>query len=298
VVAPTPAGRRARVKILRRSGGAARYYDKSVPGIGCVPSSRPLPSRIVMAETNASFRILVIDDEPFSRHVATTLLGSLGAGQIVSAASSAEAKAALVADPSLGLILSDHYMPDGSGLRLLGDLRQGRLPIPHDSYFIVATASRSYALTSVALALDADSFISKPFGKEDLARRLYEFMVLGSRSIHPPLHYRDLDVNGMIAAAERMDPAAPVTSADSSVPMVGLNRVLPDTPLGADLQVGKRAGEGSVLLRAGTPLSRHLISRLLELGITEVPVRITPLDNAAALRRAAIAKKNGDKSGP
>ncbi len=229
-----------------------------------------------MAGSNASFRILVIDDEPFSRHVATTLLGSLGAGHIVSAASAEEATTALAADPTLGLILSDHYMPDGSGLRFLADLRQGRLPIAHDAHFIVATASRSFALTSVALALDADSFISKPFGKEDLARRLYEFLVRGKRNIQPPLYYRNLDVNGMITAAERIDPAASVSSSDSSVPMVGLDRVLPDTPLGADLQVGKRAGEGTVMLRAGTPLTRHLISRLLELGITEVPIRLSP----------------------
>ena len=238
-----------------------------------------------MTETNASFRILVIDDEAFSRRMAAGLFTALGAGHVVSASSAGEARAMMAADPTLSLILSDHYMPDGSGLRLLADLRQGRLPLAYDSYFIVATASTSGALAAVALALDTDSFISKPVGKEDLARRLYEFLVLKTRSIKTPLHYRDLDVNGMLRDAESNDPAAPRDDTPAG-PMTSIGRILPDTPLAADLRIDG----GRILLPAGTALTRHLLLRLSELGIDEVPVGANPLDSAAAARRAALAE--------
>lgn len=218
-----------------------------------------------MSEQKVNFRILVIDDERFSRAMVVRYLTTLGAETVKTAASAAEARAAMNDDPELSLILCDHYMPDDNGLKLLWDLRRGEFKIPHDTRFMIATASKSYALASVALALDADSFLSKPFSKDELARRLYVSLVSGPRNIKMPLHYRDLNVPGMLAAAERADPAAPKVA---SAPMRPLRNVLPDTPLGSDLT----AADGTRLLLAGTVLTRHLIARLHELGITEVPI--------------------------
>ena len=134
-----------------------------------------------------AFRVLVIDDEPMSLKVLHHLMQSLGAEQIATATSYAEARAALVADPSLKLIVSDHYMKDGNGIRLLGDVRQGLLPVPNDTYFIISTSSKSFALGAVAMMLHVDSFMSKPFAKEELARRLYDFMTNDSRAIEAKL---------------------------------------------------------------------------------------------------------------
>lgn len=215
-----------------------------------------------------AFRILVVDDEQFSRHMVTRMLTSLGAEQVTAVASCAEARAAMLADSSLSLVISDHYMPDETGISLLGDLRQGLLALAHDTSFIVATASSSFALAAVALALDTDSFMSKPFTRDELAKRLYTSLVAGTRSVRPPEYYRGLDVAGMLDAAQRRDPVAQQQLPATTVPMKPLGRVLPDTPLGADL----RAKDGSAMLLAGTILTRHMIARLTELGITEVPV--------------------------
>jgi CheY-like chemotaxis protein len=215
-----------------------------------------------------SFRILVVDDEPFSRKVMAKLCLSLGALHVVFAGSGAEARAAMQADPGLSLVICDHYMADETGLRLLGDLRQGRLPLPHDTYFVVATISTSFALTAVALALDADSFMSKPFGKEKLAKRLFHFLAPdAARAIKPVEHYAALDVAGMLEAAERLDPAAPKRAAAPQIPMTKLRRVMPGTRLAADLI----AADGHTLLQAGTQLTRHLIDRLEEIGVELVP---------------------------
>jgi CheY-like chemotaxis protein len=55
-----------------------------------------------------AFRILVVDDEQFSRHMVTRMLTSLGAEQVTAVASCVEARAAMAADPSLSLVISDH----------------------------------------------------------------------------------------------------------------------------------------------------------------------------------------------
>lgn len=228
----------------------------------------------------AQFRILVVDDEQYSRHVVAKLFESLGASGVAFAASGAEARSAMAADPSIRLVISDHYMPDETGIRLLGDLRQGRLPLPHDTYFIVATASTSFVLTAVALSLDVDSFLSKPFGKDALARRLYQFLGNSGRSIKTPEHYQTFDVPAMLAAAEMVDPAAP-KPARPAVPMTPLAKVPSDTLLTADLT----AEDGSVILYNGTQLTRHLMGRLVELGVKEVPITPAPKDEKAQAGR-------------
>ena len=92
------------------------------------------------------FRVLLVDDEALSRKVIHHILASLGAEHIVVASSYAEARLALNQDPTLRLIISDHYMSDSTGMRLLGDVRQGILAVPNDAFFIISTTSRSFAL--------------------------------------------------------------------------------------------------------------------------------------------------------
>lgn len=211
------------------------------------------------------FAVLVVDDEAFSRKMVVKHLTELGSGTIATASSDQEARDAMLRDPTLSLVICDHYMPGGNGLRLLWDIRAGRMPVPHDVCFVLATASKSFALAAVAIALDADSFMSKPFSRNDLARRLYASLVSGTRSIRPPDYYLGIDAPAMLAAAERADPTAP---APPRKPMKPLRNVRPDTPLVSDLV----DGAGQVLLQNGTLLTRHLIARLRELGIEEVPV--------------------------
>lgn len=217
-----------------------------------------------MTPPRHAFRILVIDDEDFSRQMMVRQLTELGSESVTAVASEAQAREAMVADPKLSLLICDHYMPESSGLRLLWDIRAGCLPVPHDIQFVLATASKSFALAAVALALHADSFMSKPFTRNDLARRLYASLLSETRNIQPASYYAAIDVPAMLAAAERVDPMAPPPPHPSSVP---LRNVLPNTPLPKDLP----GPGGTILLPAGTVLTRHLIARLHELGIDEIP---------------------------
>jgi len=218
-----------------------------------------------------SFRVLIVDDERLSLMVIHHLMESLGAEHIETATSFTAAHAVLKSDPTLKLIVSDHYMPDGCGLRLLGDVRQGRFCVPNDTFFIISTSSKSFALAAVAMSLDVDSFMSKPFTKEELALRLYDFLTLQDRVIHPKEHYLAIDVDDMIATAESHDPAKKRTIPKPepvAIPLTPLSNVFPDTPLSADLV----DGAGTVLLPVGTILSPHILQRLKELDVRAVPV--------------------------
>ena len=225
-------------------------------------------------KNHKTFRVLIIDDEAMSMKVLRHLLTSLGADHIVTATSVAEASATLNADPSLKLILSDHYMKDGCGIRLLGNVRQGMFAVPHDTYFIISTGSKSFALAAVAMALQVDSFMTKPFSKDELARRMYELMNNDHRAIQPKEYYMQLKIDEMIASAEAGDPARKLVSSlirpKALVPMP-LMKVRPDSVLEADLI----DNDGDLLLRAGTILSRHILKRLHELHIANVPVRLS-----------------------
>lgn len=237
-----------------------------------------------MSKTANRFRILVVEDETFSRKVVSVLLAGLGAEHVAFAATCAEARQAIVDDPGLRMVVADHYLPDGTGIALLAETRQGHLALPHDTFFVIATGSTSFALTAVALALDADSFLSKPFTKDQLAQRFYHFLS-GNRSIKPVEYYRGVDAAGMLEAAERLDPLA-AKHRQASLPMTPLSHVLPETPLAAALV----SADGHVLLKAGTVLTRHLIGRLTELGVVEVPVTPTEQALKAELRRAKLSK--------
>lgn len=217
-----------------------------------------------MSEPSHSFRILVVDDEDFSRQMMVRQLTQLGSESVTAVSSEAQARQAMTNDPALSLLICDHYMPDSSGLRLLWDIRAGCLPIPHDVLFVLATSSKSFALAAVALTLDADSFMSKPFSQNDLARRLYASLVSGTRSIKPASHYAAIDVPAMLAAAERVDPAAPPPLIPKSMP---LRNLVPGNPLPKDLP----GPGGVILLPAGTIVTRHLLARLRELGVDEIP---------------------------
>jgi CheY-like chemotaxis protein len=224
-----------------------------------------------MTESGAGpLHVLLVDDEPFSLSMVQHLMQNLGADHIVTASSFAEARVALATDASLRMIVSDHYMPDGSGLRLLGDLRQGKFAVPNDSYFVVSTSSKSFALAAVAMALDVDSFMTKPYSKDQLALRLYEFLTKETRSIKSTEHYLNLDVDAMLTAAESMDPMSKKGTDKKAphAPLTPLNKVQFDTPLTQDLV----NASGVILLRNGTILSKHILRRLAELGIEGVPI--------------------------
>lgn len=111
-------------------------------------------------------RILLVEDTP---DVADAVLRFLrGGGHAVDPASDlAEARAALdVAD--YDAILLDLALPDGSGLRLLRDLRALRNTVP----VIIVTAADQISDRIEGLDAGADDYVLKPFDLAEVEARL------------------------------------------------------------------------------------------------------------------------------
>ena len=71
----------------------------------------------------ARFSAMVVIGNPFSRELIVRSLQSLGARDVVEAASIAEARARARADAPRDLCVIDGSLPDGSGIALVGELR-------------------------------------------------------------------------------------------------------------------------------------------------------------------------------
>jgi two-component system KDP operon response regulator KdpE len=112
-----------------------------------------------------SLTVLIVDDEPPIRRF---LRASLKAAdyRVVEAADAAGALAALAAEKP-DLLILDLGLPDGSGLDLISELRQGAAPP------IIVLSARDDERSKVeALDRGADDYLSKPFGMAELMARL------------------------------------------------------------------------------------------------------------------------------
>ena len=107
-------------------------------------------------------RILLVEDEPGLREVLTLALEGAGFG-CQPAPGLDEARTALAAGP-YDAVLSDLKLKDGSGLELLGWIKDQGLETP----VVIMTAYATTETTVQALNQGAVDFITKPFRHEDL----------------------------------------------------------------------------------------------------------------------------------
>lgn len=110
--------------------------------------------------------ILAVDDEPHIRHVLRHVLQRAG-HQVMLADNGQEALDLLEAHPEVQMVVTDIVMPVLDGFALIKHLRQSS-PIP----ILVLTASGEEQFELQAKALGANSFITKPFAREDLLREV------------------------------------------------------------------------------------------------------------------------------
>ena len=114
-------------------------------------------------------KYLVVDDHSLIRDAMQSLLASIDAeAHVLLAASAAQARAQLAAEPGIDLALLDLNLPDGNGLDLMRELRAA-----HPSLAVVMLSGERDAAT-VRHALDAGAagFIPKTEPREVLARAL------------------------------------------------------------------------------------------------------------------------------
>jgi DNA-binding response OmpR family regulator len=116
--------------------------------------------------------VLLVDDEP---HIALSLEYVMRRdGYDVRVAGDGEAALARVAEETPDLVLLDVTMPRRDGYDVCQTLRAD--PATRDVKIVLMTARGGAIEGEKAMALGADAFFSKPFGIEEVSRRVRELL--------------------------------------------------------------------------------------------------------------------------
>lgn len=112
-------------------------------------------------------RILIVEDDPFSREAMELILEQAGYQTLIAKSGPAAMDILRFETPSL--VLLDIAMPEMSGLEVLAVLRRGRhakLPV------LMTTASSAREHVQEARALSSNGYLLKPFTPETLRTRV------------------------------------------------------------------------------------------------------------------------------
>lgn len=125
------------------------------------------------APTTATAPILVVDDSPVDRHLASGLVSRTPGFHAVAARGGREALEAIAASPPAAVV-TDLQMPGMDGLELVGEIRRLRPEIP----VILMTAHGSEEIAIRALRAGAANYVPKRLLASDLAPTLRSVLAL------------------------------------------------------------------------------------------------------------------------
>lgn len=125
------------------------------------------------------FTILLAEDSALMRSLIRDMLRPAPQFSVVEAANGQEALAALRAQP-IDLVLSDWNMQPMNGLQLLHAMRAepGLTVIP----FVLMTGEQTPQTVTHAMAAGVAGFLTKPFGRDQLAKLLTSIILKRPRA--------------------------------------------------------------------------------------------------------------------
>lgn len=211
----------------------------------------------------ASKRVLIADDEPFSRRVITSMVERLGCTAITAVGEGDSALAALQGPKPYHLAILDFRMPNRNGLEILKGIRVGDSRVPRDQRVMMLTASGDYGLLGAAMALDADAFVVKPITQQQMAERLLGVFNQWGGEFKAPIKYEQVDIEGVSRRLNGTLPPAP-QAPEPGRPMRGTCTRLENARPGMVLSEDVCGPQNKVVLAGGVRLSQRLISRLVE----------------------------------
>ncbi|WP_306591490.1 sigma-54 dependent transcriptional regulator [Geothrix sp. 21YS21S-4] len=152
-------------------------------------------------------RILLVEDEPGLREVLTLALE--GAGFRCEAVAGLKDARQALGEAAFDGVLSDLKLKDGSGIELLGWMKEQALETP----VVIMTAYATTETTVEALNLGAVDFITKPFRHEDLIATLQGLLAAAGPEAPPPQDLGELvgvgpvmrKINALIGKVSRAD---------------------------------------------------------------------------------------------
>jgi tetratricopeptide (TPR) repeat protein len=137
-------------------------------GVGALDNEEML---LVLQQSLAKKRVLIVDRHPPARDALRLMLGALGVTAVHGAGNSAEV-IRQVKGNRFDIILSDFVLDDGrDGQQLLEELRHAHL-IPLSTVYMIITSERSYTNVVALAELAPDDYLIKPFTADQLQNRL------------------------------------------------------------------------------------------------------------------------------
>jgi EAL domain-containing protein (putative c-di-GMP-specific phosphodiesterase class I)/PleD family two-component response regulator len=128
--------------------------------------SEPLPLVVnqkskKQKKSNAARKILVVDDDQFTRNIIERVLSTLGFVQITSVASVASALTELEKH-QFDIIITDVFMPDINGLEFIKRIRTGKTFAKAETRIIILSGMTEASAVGAAIALDVNGILVKP----------------------------------------------------------------------------------------------------------------------------------------
>lgn len=224
-------------------------------------------------------RILIVDDDAFTRKIVRRVLTDLRLTD-VGEAESGEAALALLEREAFDLIITDVQMPGINGLELVRRIRAGFSGAAHDTRAIVLTSFSNTEVIGAAMALDVNGFLVKPMKPAAVQEKITQAMGEHT-SVRPTIGYQS--VNTDLRTVDAPQPHA------QSAPTVaeGVRTGIANDARAAGRQVPLRQ------LQPGMRLNQHVLTidgtLLLSLGHTLSQLNINRLwDVRSILREEAL----------
>lgn len=218
-------------------------------------------------QVKKKIRILVVDDDHFTRMIVMSVLRDLGYPEIYDA-DSAESAIRIFDSKSFDLVITDINMPGINGLKFIQMVRSGKTRAHPGTRVMVLTLFSQTEVLGASLALDINGFLLKPIvpavAEERLAKALseqfklrspiaYETVKTESRTLESPPRNTGFSATTLIS--ERRESQVP---GGRTVP---LHRLKPGMVLAESIQLR----DGTLILSVDHTLTEVSINRLNDL---------------------------------
>jgi len=217
-------------------------------------------------------RVLLAEDEDFSRKIVSKMLETLGCTAITLVTDGDSAAAALIEQGPFDITILDFRMPNRNGLELLKAIRVGLGEVPREQRVMMLTASGDYGLLGAAMALDIDAFVNKPITLPQMAERIRGlFKQWGEYKTASRYQLVDTDEVTRRLSAPTAKVSKAEVEAEAARPKRGTLTSLEATRPGSILTEDISGPQNQLVLASGSRLSERLINRLIEVkDVTKV----------------------------
>ncbi|HVC49785.1 MAG TPA: response regulator, partial [Burkholderiales bacterium] len=230
----------------------------------------PILSTSVTQSGQEQIKVLVIEDDNFTRKIIIQVLRGLGFSNAMDV-NSAESAIILLESHTFDLVITDIHMPEMNGLKFIQMVRGGKTYAKPETRIVVLTSFSQTEVIGTALALDVNGFLVKPIIPAVVDEKLRKAMT-ERFPLHAPIAYEAIrtDLKSLHSELPRTGGKVGIIfkeSSNHSGQHKGLSLSLHRLRPGMVLKENVYLRDGTLLLSGGHALSELSINRLNDLKV-------------------------------